>query len=397
MNRVSRQHFMRPRITVALLLALLSVAVVVVALTARSPAHPPIRDRVQGVASQLRCPVCQGESVWDSPAPLAQAMRDIIRKKLQSGESDSAIRDYFVTKYGPWILLAPPASGVGVLVWLGPPALLVLGLCLLVYLAYRWRRHVRPRLDVDVHRSSEDLNLALERLDDSLDESIISETEYQSQREVLMQSLSAASSLPSQLHGHGRRKTWIQAGAMAITAVLIAVSVTLAIQPRGTGPITGSIASSSAPPATPPVPASIPSDVRSAVRRVEASPKSPVRWSALGAVLLLHREFSQARAAYRYALRFDHRNEAANLGLAFINIGNGKYGKSLQELNAVMTRDPRSTRLWLLLGLAYSKQPGGYNRAIRAWSHFLHLTPKSPVAGQVRGWITNLKAGKPAP
>jgi cytochrome c-type biogenesis protein CcmH len=59
------------------------------------------------LASELRCPVCQGNSIQDSPSELAQQMRDLIRDQLRAGKTPDEVRAYFVDKYGEWILLSP--------------------------------------------------------------------------------------------------------------------------------------------------------------------------------------------------------------------------------------------------------------------------------------------------
>lgn len=98
--------------------------------------------RAQAIAAKLRCPVCQNESVADSPAELAAQMRTVIREKLAAGESEDQIVAYFVSKYGDWILLEPPRRGVLWLVWLAPAgASLVGGYFALSYL----RRMVKRR------------------------------------------------------------------------------------------------------------------------------------------------------------------------------------------------------------------------------------------------------------
>jgi cytochrome c-type biogenesis protein CcmH len=100
-------------------------------------------DRTRAVAQQLRCPVCQGESVADSSAGISKAMRAIIRQRLLQGESAGEIKAYFVSKYGAWILLAPPSSGIGAVAWLAPPLLALGGLALIATLIADWRRRAK--------------------------------------------------------------------------------------------------------------------------------------------------------------------------------------------------------------------------------------------------------------
>lgn len=87
-----------------------------------------LEARAQAIAAQLRCPVCQNESVADSPAELAAQMRALIREQLAAGASDEQIVAYFVSRYGEWILLDPPRRGVFWIVWAAPAAALLAGL-----------------------------------------------------------------------------------------------------------------------------------------------------------------------------------------------------------------------------------------------------------------------------
>lgn len=78
------------------------------------------------IASQLRCPVCRNQSVLESSSALAREMHRLIREKLEEGESPEAVTEYFVGKYGEWVLLKPEPSGINLLVYLLPLALVVL-------------------------------------------------------------------------------------------------------------------------------------------------------------------------------------------------------------------------------------------------------------------------------
>lgn len=99
-----------------------------------------LTDRTMAVARDLRCLVCQGESVADSPSGFSQGIRGEIRRRLQAGETPSQIERFLVSKYGDEILLAPPASGIGDLAWLAPPVLVLAGAVLLVMLVRDWRK-----------------------------------------------------------------------------------------------------------------------------------------------------------------------------------------------------------------------------------------------------------------
>ncbi len=96
-------------------------------------------QRVHDVASQLKCPVCQGESVADSPSQISQQMRGVIRQQLQSGKSEQQIIQYFIDRYGQQIVWSPPWQGFTLLAWLVPIALLLGGAVLLFMVLRDWR------------------------------------------------------------------------------------------------------------------------------------------------------------------------------------------------------------------------------------------------------------------
>lgn len=92
-----------------------------------STAPPRPVDRMEVLAGQLRCPTCQTVSVAESPSETARAMREIIVQQIAAGRSDDEIIAFFVDRYGAWILLDPPRTGAGLLLWLIPPAVLGVG------------------------------------------------------------------------------------------------------------------------------------------------------------------------------------------------------------------------------------------------------------------------------
>src|SRR2546427_4046233 len=104
-----------------------------------NPAQQTLDQRVHDVAAQLKCPVCQGESVADSPSQLAQQMRGVIRQQLQSGKSEQEVIQYFRTSYGDQIIWLPPWQGFTLLAWLVPIGLLLAGIILLFFVLRDWR------------------------------------------------------------------------------------------------------------------------------------------------------------------------------------------------------------------------------------------------------------------
>lgn len=106
-----------------------------------APATPA--DRVESIASRLRCPVCQSVSVAESPAQEARDMRDLIAQQVTEGRSDEEIIAFFVGRYGEWIILAPPARGGTLFLWLLPPA--ALGAGFVVAAGRRRRIRLRPK------------------------------------------------------------------------------------------------------------------------------------------------------------------------------------------------------------------------------------------------------------
>ena len=111
-----------------------------------TPGAASQKEQVQQIAAELRCPVCQGLSVADSPTQMAVQMRDLIRDRLEAGESPEAIKAYFVERYGEWILLAPKQKGFNLLVWVLPFLGLAGGAAGVLVVLGRWRRRTEAGL-----------------------------------------------------------------------------------------------------------------------------------------------------------------------------------------------------------------------------------------------------------
>jgi len=106
---------------------------------------PALEKRVHDLSSELRCLVCQNQTLADSSAPLAVDLRNQVREQLKSGKSERDVIDFLVARYGDFVLYRPPLQANTVLLWAGPFLLLVAGLALLVW---RLRRRRVPEAEL---------------------------------------------------------------------------------------------------------------------------------------------------------------------------------------------------------------------------------------------------------
>ena len=126
--------------------ALALISLVMLAAAAPSAPDPVLEQRVVDVASELRCLVCQNQTLADSNAPLAVDLREQIREKMRQGESERAVVDYMVARYGDFVLYRPPFKATTVLLWAGPVLLALAGLAALFLSLARRRRGSRSEL-----------------------------------------------------------------------------------------------------------------------------------------------------------------------------------------------------------------------------------------------------------
>ena len=96
-----------------------------------------LEARARALSQELRCLVCQNQSIDDSDALLARDLRILLRERLKSGDSDKQVLDFLVARYGEFVLLRPPFNGHTLLLWLAPGLLLVAGVIALLALGRR--------------------------------------------------------------------------------------------------------------------------------------------------------------------------------------------------------------------------------------------------------------------
>lgn len=99
-----------------------------------------LEKRARGIADQLRCPVCRGIPISESPAELAQDMMSIIQQKLNEGKTDREILAFFEDRYGEWILLNPKPEGINLVVWVLPIGLFLAGVFFITFKVLQWSK-----------------------------------------------------------------------------------------------------------------------------------------------------------------------------------------------------------------------------------------------------------------
>lgn len=129
----------------ALILALLLATPAFAVLPHEQLKDPVLEARAREISKELRCVVCQNQTIDESDATLAADLRMIVRERLVAGDSDEEVKAWIVARYGDYVLMRPPFRGETVLLWLGPALVLLLG-GIGVALYLRNRAHPQPAL-----------------------------------------------------------------------------------------------------------------------------------------------------------------------------------------------------------------------------------------------------------
>jgi cytochrome c-type biogenesis protein CcmH len=133
------------RVIVALLAGLAAASAVAVQPDEMLP-DPALEARAREISRDLRCLVCQNQSIDDSDAPLARDLRLLLRQRLTAGDSNAQAKQYLVDRYGDYVLLKPPFKTTTLVLWFGP-LLLLLGGAAAAFAVYR-QRLLKPAADI---------------------------------------------------------------------------------------------------------------------------------------------------------------------------------------------------------------------------------------------------------
>ncbi|CAN5132229.1 cytochrome c-type biogenesis protein CcmH [soil metagenome] len=147
-----------PRLLLAVALALAPACSALAVQPGEILPDAAMEQRARAISSELRCLVCQNQSIDDSDAPLAKDLRVLVRERLVAGDSDVAVRDFVVARYGDFVLLRPPFDVRTALLWAAP------FLILLAALGFMWRRGRAMPAPASASPLSEDERRRVERL-----------------------------------------------------------------------------------------------------------------------------------------------------------------------------------------------------------------------------------------
>jgi cytochrome c-type biogenesis protein CcmH len=122
---------------------------------------PVLEQRARELSAELRCLVCQNQSIDDSSAPLARDLRLVVRERLVAGDTNDQVMRYVVDRYGEFILLRPPFRMGTLLLWISPLVAFAAGL---IWLLVAWRRRSRVRVETGVAPLTDEERKALDEV-----------------------------------------------------------------------------------------------------------------------------------------------------------------------------------------------------------------------------------------
>ncbi len=126
--------------TVHLSLSIVKILLLSLMLLPAPEVYGSIEKKVSDISDELMCPVCRGQTVAESNSALANDFREIIKRKLEAGESRQEIFSYFTERYGESVLASPPTRGIRLIVWLAPLLVIILGFFIMIRFIYSRNR-----------------------------------------------------------------------------------------------------------------------------------------------------------------------------------------------------------------------------------------------------------------
>ena len=124
---------------------------------APAAADPVLEKRVMALAEELRCLVCQNQTLAESNAPLAEDLRNQVRERMRQGKSDREVVDFLVERYGDFVLYRPPLKATTILLWFGPLLLLAIGFAVLLRRVRRRRAAGETAISAADHKRAAEI------------------------------------------------------------------------------------------------------------------------------------------------------------------------------------------------------------------------------------------------
>jgi cytochrome c-type biogenesis protein CcmH len=391
-----------------------------------------LERRTAEIAARLRCPVCQGLSILDSPSELAQNMRRLVRDQLAAGRTPAEIEAYFINSYGEWVLLKPPARGANLTVWL-LPGLLLLGGGWVVWVAVRrWVRQgaaggggsagtavpeagspqggavaaVLPATLPELQARRDALRRALSELDAELADGELTrenydllkrrdETELAAVRAALKQRRAppAAAARPQPAARPRRRvpPAVMWGGGIVAFGVVAVISLRGSVATRtGDNPMTGIQFGGGDEPA-PAIGAPIDAaQLASLEGRVARDSNDYAALLELGHLYLRQQRMQPAAVVSIRAIQLRPRAKESGEGfahLAMILWSSSDVEPALQAIEQALQLDPNQPEALLYKGIilfAGANDPAG---AVSAWERYLEVAPPGAETARVRGML----------
>jgi cytochrome c-type biogenesis protein CcmH len=389
---------------------------------------PDLEDRTREIATELRCVVCQNLSVADSPSEMAQQMRAVVREQLQAGKSPEQIKEFFVSKYGDWVLLRPKTTGFSALLWILPYAALFIGVLGALWFIRRWSKAKKTRNEQahqpavtaeaqnefltgdfdlpDLEDASQRAQLLRERgrLKDELTElefdfqsGKLSEADYQTLKQeseikgaTVIQQVSALPAEPAvktpqekppraikprKTAGQSRIRRWqlVTGGVfLLLFGLALGVMLTQSIRPRASqnDTMTGDFMTGTTPPS---------GDVRVAMNE--------------GKQAFSQQDFPKAIDAFKKALAADPTNPEAHAYMGFILVQAGHGDGALMAFDKALAAAPNFPMALWGRGMVLYQEKKDYAGAREIFERLLNIVPPGEERNEIAKVLAEIPGG----
>jgi cytochrome c-type biogenesis protein CcmH len=388
---------------------------------ASAPVDSALERRLIQIASNLRCPVCQNLSILDSPSELAQDMKRLVRDQLVQGRSKEEIEQYFIARYGEWVLLKPAAHGATLTVWV-LPAVMLLGGALLVWFAVRrWTRPVGAPVaeaavaapvvvsgtPAELISRRDALRRILAELDEDFAEGKVTQEDYESLRRHDEAELAAVRTALKQSKSAERKPAPVAAGKAAgrrlhpalawtggvvVFGIAAAVSLSGALRARGQDDsITGlQFGDTSSGGAVAPGSDIDPAQLAALEARVARDSNDYPALLEVGHLYLRMQRLKPAADVSMRAVQL--RPRAKETSEAFAHLGMilwsaDEIDAGLQSLEQALRLSPDLPEALLYKGIILFAGANNPREAIKAWERYLEVAPPGAETARVRAML----------